>query len=232
MFRLKRRYRNGAWKYTARISQNLLNVHSGIADDSVSILRFLFQTTFEHLFQPPMQVRGKSVPIRLRPDPVNCPGCYWSSAPGVWAKSGPKTYEWTFQGYFVDGYGEVIFIPWNEGTITLTGCNTAEVYGKERLFYPGDDEPFSQWDYSAPQQRLLLHQPSPVQWQNAKNEAGGENIHFIWDHLARDEGLIGKSNFPGDPPALPGTGVWPFQDSPAATRLHLENTLDAQPPLG
>ena len=98
-------------------------------------------------------------------DPENCPGCYYTSTVGVWAKSGHGTYNWTFQGYFVDGYGEVIFIPLNEGTITLTGCNTAEVYGEAKLFWPGADEAFMQWDYLPPQemQRLLLHQPSPIQ---------------------------------------------------------------------
>ena len=99
-----------------------------------------------------------------------CPGCYWSSYRGVWEKSGRKTYDWTFQGYLVDGDGlvtgvpgSVIAVPLNHGTITLTECNTAELYNEATVFWYGTEIIAWAFEGQGVMQRLLLHQPFPIQ---------------------------------------------------------------------
>ena len=95
--------------------------------------------------------------------PEYCPGCYWTSIRGVWEKSGPETYEFTTQGYYIVD-GAVTFTILNQGTMTLTECNTAEVNEEYTIFFYGTDEIYGQGAYPpGVMQRLLLHQPLPVQ---------------------------------------------------------------------
>lgn len=98
------------------------------------------------------------------PYPDTCPGCRPTNMRGVWAKSGPHTYGSTDQSYFVDGSGAVLWIFLANHTITLTGCNTAEIDGEFKAFWPGYDEPFyEEDDEPGIMERLLLYQQSPVQ---------------------------------------------------------------------
>jgi hypothetical protein len=95
--------------------------------------------------------------------PADCPDCYWSSARGVWKKTGRKTYEFTTQGFYVVD-GATTFTILNEGTIALTGCNTAEFNLEFTIFFYGTDEIYLQGVYDPGEmQRLLLHQPLPIQ---------------------------------------------------------------------
>jgi hypothetical protein len=92
------------------------------------------------------------------------PGFSWTSGRGVWVKTSPKTYDYTFQTYYVDDAGNIYVIGLNEGTMTQMGCNTAELVGEGKYFEPGDDEPYATFSPDPlVMQRLLLHQPSPIQ---------------------------------------------------------------------
>ena len=95
--------------------------------------------------------------------PESCPSCYWSSARGVWEKTGRNTYNFTTQGFYVVN-GAATQIILNEGTMTLLGCNTAEVTEEGKLFNPGETDLYWTFEYQPGiMQRLLLHQPSPIQ---------------------------------------------------------------------
>jgi len=94
--------------------------------------------------------------------PEVCPSCYWTSSRGVWEKSGPKTYDFTAQSFYVEnGVATIAFL--SEGTITLMECSTAEIYLEYKIvvletgnIWPGSYQP-------AVMQRLLLHQPLPIE---------------------------------------------------------------------
>jgi hypothetical protein len=99
-----------------------------------------------------------------------CPGCYWSSCRGVWEKTGPKTYDYTYQSYLVDGgglvtgvLGSAVAVPLNHGTITLTECNTAEIEGEADVFWYGTEIIAWELEYQDVMKRLMLHQPFPIQ---------------------------------------------------------------------
>lgn len=80
---------------------------------------------------------------------------------GVWEKSGPGIYDFTYQGYNYQSNGAVNYTFLNEGTIILTGCNAAEYLQEAKLFGP-----WGVWVMPTPPgeiHRLLLHQQTPVQ---------------------------------------------------------------------
>jgi hypothetical protein len=71
--------------------------------------------------------------INPRPDP----GTSWSNARGVWAKSGPNTYQYNFFAFSVDdGTGTILGVSRHAGTATLTDCNTIAVTGSYELLDP------------------------------------------------------------------------------------------------
>jgi hypothetical protein len=75
----------------------------------------------------------------LEDDPFYPDGT-WTIGRGIWAKSGPNSYDYTFQAYFLDDSGIRVYSALNKGTLTLTGCNTAEIEGIAE-FYDADMEP-------------------------------------------------------------------------------------------
>jgi hypothetical protein len=68
------------------------------------------------------------------------PDFLWSTGRGVWAKSGPNTYSYTFYVFGSNTTGVVFGANRHSGTITLTDCNTAEYRGTFHLVNP-DLEP-------------------------------------------------------------------------------------------
>ena len=79
----------------------------------------------------------------------------------VWAKSGPETYDFTTQAFYVEN-GEAKRIILNEGTITLLGCNTAEFAMEFEIFLPDLTYLFGGVYTPGEMQRLVLHQPLPI----------------------------------------------------------------------
>ena len=85
----------------------------------------------------------------------SCPGCSWTSGKGVWAKSGPDTYNYTYQSYFVDSDGNILLIGFNKGRISLMDCKTADIIFTAEMYLPGEDDPIASYPAEVTIHRLL-----------------------------------------------------------------------------
>jgi hypothetical protein len=102
------------------------------------------------------------------------PNARYTVRPGIWTKTGPKTYQTKAQGYvvqrtemfgtYVDSVA-VVFL--DKLTITLKDCNTAEAVVETLYFHPGDTVPFVTWvtgeGEPGTMKRLLMSQEYPFQ---------------------------------------------------------------------
>ncbi len=61
-----------------------------------------------------------------------------SSARGVWAKTGPDTFDFTLLTYLRDSDGQIVLVMRTSGTKTMLDCNTMEVIsGDAEFLSPG-----------------------------------------------------------------------------------------------
>jgi len=89
------------------------------------------------------------------------PGILWSNiARGVWAKSGPNTYKYTYLAFSVDAATyNILGAIRHAGTATLTDCNSFVVAGTMEDLDPETMQPRSCVPESATFKRLLLQEP-------------------------------------------------------------------------
>jgi len=100
----------------------------------------------------------------LEDDPFYPDGT-WTIGRGVWVKSGPNLYSYTFQVYFLDDYGALVYKGLNKGNLTMTSCDTGVLNGVLKLYdsngnwvWHPDGIPYG----PIPVQRLSLDQEFPI----------------------------------------------------------------------
>jgi hypothetical protein len=94
-------------------------------------------------------------------NPVPDPGTVWSAAGarGVWAKSGPNTYDYSAVGYIYEtGTGTILTIVKHRGTDTLTDCNTIVSTSTVEYVDANTMEPFLCVPLTVTLKRMLMHE--------------------------------------------------------------------------
>jgi len=88
------------------------------------------------------------------------PGISISGARGVWAKSGPNTFDLTLRTFFTVGpQGNIAYMGKFIGAITLTDCNTYSWAGITEYWEPGATEPFMLDPAAGSAQRMVQEEP-------------------------------------------------------------------------
>jgi len=95
-------------------------------------------------------------------NPILPPGTSLSSARGVWAKSGPSTFDYTLIYFLSDAGGNIILAIRDSGVKTLTDCNTMEITNCTNYVDPETLEPYPGpcVPSTATARRVLLQEPS------------------------------------------------------------------------
>jgi hypothetical protein len=94
--------------------------------------------------------------------PTNLPTeAKFGDSRGVWAKTGPNTYDYTLVTVVVDDLGNVVGIARNSGTKKLTNCNSMEATSNIQYLDPETMSPIPGMCFpgTATAQRITLHQP-------------------------------------------------------------------------
>jgi hypothetical protein len=91
------------------------------------------------------------------------PGIKATSIRGVWAKSGPNSYDYRMQGYALLPDNTVYYVFLTKGTKILTSCNTMEATATTDFYWPGAEVPFLSVSGPMTGRRLLVDQAAPIQ---------------------------------------------------------------------